>query len=200
MDNLNEIVGHNLVVLRKEKKLTQQELADEIGYGYKSISKWELGKALPTVDILKDFADYYGVSVDFLLTKDAAITRRPVKENIATNRNKILILAMSVTFIILVATCIYVNSLLTSGENLWIIFLWSIPVSLFVVAALYWLFYGRKLFVLITLSSFTWTLLFTISLQFYFYQQENVFFILLVGIPIQIVLVLAHQIKRIKSL
>lgn len=196
--DLSKIVGHNLAALRKNKKLTQQELADEIGYGYKSISKWELGNALPGVDVLKDFADYYGVSVDFLLTPEAVEHKRVASASKANDTNKIIILCMSVTFILLVATSIYVNSLLTGENPLWIAFVWSVPASLLSISALYWLFWGRKLFVLFSSSLFVWTLLFAVSLQFYFYQGENIFFVLLVGMPIQVALVLAHQIKRVK--
>ena len=43
MENLAEIVGKNLVALRKAKGMTQMQLASEINYSDKSISKWENG-------------------------------------------------------------------------------------------------------------------------------------------------------------
>ena len=69
MDNLATIVGKNLANLRKTKGLTQSELASLIHYSDKSISKWELGYALPSVDILMDFCSFYGVTLDYLVSE-----------------------------------------------------------------------------------------------------------------------------------
>ncbi|MEE3431444.1 MAG: helix-turn-helix transcriptional regulator, partial [Candidatus Enteromonas sp.] len=50
MENLSEITGKNLSTLRKARGMTQQQLADVLHYSDKSISKWELGYACPSVD------------------------------------------------------------------------------------------------------------------------------------------------------
>ena len=54
-------------LLRKEKKLTQKELADLFYLDQTTVSKWELGKALPDLATLTKLADFYDVSVDYLL-------------------------------------------------------------------------------------------------------------------------------------
>ena len=58
MDELATIVAENLTSLRKEKHLTQQELAEKIGYSDKLVSKWELGKAIPSVDKLMQLSTF----------------------------------------------------------------------------------------------------------------------------------------------
>ncbi|MFA6809254.1 MAG: helix-turn-helix domain-containing protein [Eubacteriales bacterium] len=55
--------------LRKEKNLTQQELADKFYLNKSSISRYEQGKQMPEIDQLQKFADFFGVSIDYLLGK-----------------------------------------------------------------------------------------------------------------------------------
>ena len=44
-------------------QLTQAELAEKINYSDKSISKWERGEGVPDIIILKQLADFYGITV-----------------------------------------------------------------------------------------------------------------------------------------
>ncbi|WP_105615215.1 DNA (cytosine-5-)-methyltransferase [Vallitalea okinawensis] len=53
--------------LRKEKGITQTELADSLGVSFQSISKWETGITLPDITLLPTLADYFEVSVDQIL-------------------------------------------------------------------------------------------------------------------------------------
>ena len=58
-----------LIKLRKELNLTQEELAQKIGYTRTAISAWEIGRNEPSnADTIK-LAEYFGVSTDFLLGK-----------------------------------------------------------------------------------------------------------------------------------
>ena len=64
-----------LVSLRKQKGLTQMELAEKLNVSRQAISRWEVGAAVPSTDNLNVLGDLYGVSVDYLLddnTRDAA--------------------------------------------------------------------------------------------------------------------------------
>jgi transcriptional regulator with XRE-family HTH domain len=56
----------NLTGLRKEKGLTQGEVAEAMNYSDKSVSKWELGDVIPDVVTLQKLADFYGVTLDYL--------------------------------------------------------------------------------------------------------------------------------------
>ena len=67
MKDLRSIIAKNIQTLRIENKLTQLELAGILNYSDKAISKWERAEAIPDVTVLKRIADYFGVSVDFLL-------------------------------------------------------------------------------------------------------------------------------------
>lgn len=57
----------NLKKLRKERGLSQQELADEFGVTQQSIYKYENGHAQPDLDMLVRLADYFSTSVDYLI-------------------------------------------------------------------------------------------------------------------------------------
>jgi len=58
---------NRLKELRKEKKLTQEELAGEIGVTEKTISRWENEEVQIKPDKTQELADYFGVSVGYLL-------------------------------------------------------------------------------------------------------------------------------------
>ena len=59
--------------LRLEKGMTQLELAVSIGVSDKAVSKWERGDGTPDVFVLKQIADLYGVTVDFLDTASGPV-------------------------------------------------------------------------------------------------------------------------------
>lgn len=60
-----------LVSLRKQKGITQMELAEKLNVSRQAISRWEVGLAVPTTDNLKVLSELYGVSINYLLN-DAA--------------------------------------------------------------------------------------------------------------------------------
>jgi len=59
-----------LTSLRKQKGLTQLELAEILNVSRQAVSRWEAGSAVPSTDNLKILSDLYGVSVDYLLDND----------------------------------------------------------------------------------------------------------------------------------
>lgn len=61
---------NRLKELRKEKKLTQEELAEETDIPYRTLQRWENGETDIKSDKAKKLADYFGVSVPYLLGYD----------------------------------------------------------------------------------------------------------------------------------
>ena len=59
-----------LIALRKDKGLTQQQMADTIGIHVNSLKKYETGQAQPSIDVLKKIALAIHVSTDFLLFEE----------------------------------------------------------------------------------------------------------------------------------
>ena len=60
-------IGKYIAYKRKQKGMTQQELADILMITNKAISKWETGVGVPDISILKDLAKALNVTVDELL-------------------------------------------------------------------------------------------------------------------------------------
>ncbi len=58
---------NRLKELRQEKKLTQQELAENIGVHYRTLQNWENGESQIKSDKAQQLADYFGVNVGYLL-------------------------------------------------------------------------------------------------------------------------------------
>ena len=63
----DDIMLDRLYELRKARNITQQRLAVDLGVDQASISSYESGKYLPTVEVLIKIAHYFGVSTDYLL-------------------------------------------------------------------------------------------------------------------------------------
>ncbi len=61
-------IGKFIACLRKEKGLTQKELAEKIGITDRAISKWENGRGLPDISLLRKLSDVLGVSTNELLS------------------------------------------------------------------------------------------------------------------------------------
>lgn len=58
--------------LRKRSGLSQEELAERVDVSRQAVSKWELGSAVPTADKLVELADFFGVSLDYLMREGEA--------------------------------------------------------------------------------------------------------------------------------
>lgn len=56
-----------LRTLRKGRKLTQEDIAKELGISLKSYCRYERGERLPDADVLVRIADFYGVTLDYLV-------------------------------------------------------------------------------------------------------------------------------------
>ena len=59
--------NEKLQELRKARGLTQEELAEALFVSRTAISKWESGRGYPSIDSLKQIANYFSISIDFLL-------------------------------------------------------------------------------------------------------------------------------------
>ncbi len=75
--------GATVAALRKDKGLTQLELADRMGVTDKAVSKWERDLSLPDTASLPKLAETLGVSVDDLMQGQAAPKARPDAEEAA---------------------------------------------------------------------------------------------------------------------
>ena len=66
--------NEKLQELRKQKGMTQEELAESLYVSRTAISKWESGRGYPNIDSLKVIARFFGVTIDELLSGDELLT------------------------------------------------------------------------------------------------------------------------------
>lgn len=62
--------NQKLQELRKQKNLTQEQLAEQLYVSRTAISKWESGRGYPSIDSLKEISKYFSVSLDELLSSE----------------------------------------------------------------------------------------------------------------------------------
>ena len=66
--------NEKLQELRKQKGLTQEELAEKLYVSRTAISKWESGRGYPNIESLKTIAKFFSVTLDELLSTDEVLT------------------------------------------------------------------------------------------------------------------------------
>ena len=78
--NQTEILRKNLSIFRKQRHLTQEQLANELGLTFQAISKWENGLSCPDISLLPQLAEIFGVTIDDLFREQ---TEESVQETTA---------------------------------------------------------------------------------------------------------------------
>ena len=72
-------IGHKIRSLRKQRGITQEQLAEAIGISFQAISKWENDLALPDITLAPALANYFGVSMDELFDYNLRETEEKVE-------------------------------------------------------------------------------------------------------------------------
>ena len=77
-------IGGFLRELRKEKELTQEQLAEKFGVSSRSVSRWENGNTMPELGILVELADYYEVDIKEIIDgeRKSEIVEKEEKETL----------------------------------------------------------------------------------------------------------------------
>jgi len=115
-------IGAFLKELRKEKELTQEQLAEKLNVSGRTVSRWETGSNMPDIGMLIEIADFYDVSIPEIIdgerksenmdqvTRDTAVAMAEYSRNeIKTGKQKVIGILMSAfgMFIILSALSIF---------------------------------------------------------------------------------------------
>lgn len=103
---MKKTLGMMIAELRKEKGITQLELAEKMGVTDKAVSKWERDLSCPDINSLPMLADFLGVSVDELMQikKETYEPKISTKERIMGIIDiifKAVVLAMGVAVVVL---------------------------------------------------------------------------------------------------
>lgn len=188
MENLKKTVGQNIADLRKEKKLTQLEIAEMFGYSDKAVSKWEKGDTVPDIETLYKLSKFYGVSLDYFTCEDN--TQKDLYRQ--TKISKSVIISLLVSSIIALSTIIYVWLLLFNDINYWLIFIWAIPATSLLLLLINnkW---GKILYNFWILLTLVWSLIVCFYLQFI---QFNPWPLFLIGVPLTVCIFLGTKLQN----
>ncbi len=197
--DIKENLAQNLINYRKSLNLTQAELADKLNYTDKAVSKWERGESVPDLSVLKQIADFYGITIDTLISEPKAEKPKPVKN---ISRKRLVIVLCSAGLVWLVATFYYCFATLifpNVKEN-WMAFIYAVPITLIVVLV-FTSVWGKTLGNAIVTSLLIWTLILAVYLTLYFLLSDppsTLWTVFILGIPLQVLTVLWFTYKKVK--
>ena len=195
---LKSVIAKNIAVLRTANGMTQVELAEKLNYSDKAVSKWERGESIPDIIVLKQIADMFSVSVDYLLQEEhnGPAPKREL-EGVRKN-NRGFITAISIILVWLLATFIFmIVDTLGMEKSVWFIFVYAVPSSFIV-----WLIFNsiwfnrRRNFIIISLLM--WSVLAAVYLTLLPFEV-NMWLLFVVGIPGQVIIVLWSRLKNSRT-
>lgn len=195
MDDLKSIIAVNISELRRRHGVTQLELAERLNYSDKAVSKWERGESYPDVATLKEIADIFSVSVDYLLQAEHQQEKTERHEYTRKQkRNRLLITAISCVLVWLIATYVFVQiDLLTTDLHVhWLTFVYAVPATA-IVLLIFNSIWGRPRWNFAIISALMWTTLLAICLTM---LPLDLWLLFLVGIPGQIIILLWAGIRK----
>lgn len=75
------IFSERLKSEREKKGWSQAELAEKIHVSRQSVSKWETGKNYPTIEVIIDLSDLFGITIDELLRSDKELKDKVIQDS-----------------------------------------------------------------------------------------------------------------------
>ena len=194
-NELKAIIAKNIAALRTGAGMTQIDLAEKLNYSDKAVSKWERGESIPDVLVLKQIADMFQVTVDYLLEEEHAPAVTSSLKDKIRRHNRGFITAIIILLVWLLATFIFmIVDTLGIENSIWFIFIYAVP-STFVV----WLVFNsiwfdrRRNFMIVSLLM--WSVLASAYLTLLPFEL-NVWLLFVVGVPGQLIIVLWSRLKK----
>ena len=200
MEELEKIIGENLIYLRKSAGLTQLELGEKFNYSDKTVSKWEQGSVVPSVEVLKQIADFYGVSVDFILNKHTFAEFKSKLNKTPDSMRKVTLISLAITALWLIAITIYIAmiaNLKTTDPTInrwWNVFIWCVPFSALVASIGFRRFFRDAKMSIILNSIFAWGVL---TAAFITALDRGIYwYLFFIGIPLQAGIILLAKLRK----
>ncbi len=200
MNNIKSIIGANIVALRSASRMTQLTLAEKLCYSDKAVSKWERGESLPDITVIKQIADLFSVSVDYIISdhsneeKPAPVLQGESERYKKIRRtNRILITLLSLTGVFFAGLLAFVLIWIIARKLFFLILLCCLPVSAVItlVFGSIWEDHGKKrLANYLSITLLIWSLLLIL-----FFVTDLTWQYFLLGVPTQIALTLACLIR-----
>lgn len=201
MQDLKHIIAKNIASLRREREMTQFELAEKLNYSDKAISKWERGESVPDIVVLKQIADLFGVTVDWLLEEEHTKPKRSTEflKNRFKNRSFITCISIVLVWLIAATTFVIADTFRGYGiSHYWLSFLFAVPITCIVWLVFNTLWFNKRLNFFI-ISLLMWSILTCIYVPLLILGSTNIRFIWVLGAIGQIIIFLWSRIKRVKK-
>ena len=188
-EEIRQTIAKNIAHYRKALNLTQAEFAEKLKYSDKAISKWERGESLPDVVMMRQLADFFGISLDKLTS--VHVYKKVV--NIDRKKKKLLIPLLSAGLVWLVATLLFVSFFMfnVGWQESWLLFVYAVPLS-FIVLMIFNFIWGSQYFSPIIITVIIWTIAVSLHLSIDFEYNYMVYYLM---IPLQILLMLWYIMK-----
>lgn len=197
--DIKETLAQNLTRLRKAEGLTQVELAEKLNYSDKAVSKWERGESFPDLYVLKQIADFYGVTIDSLISESLFEKPKTIK-NKGKRRFIISMCATGLVWLVAITCYAFINIIIPSIVHTWMAFIFAIPVSMIVLLVLTSV-WRKKITAGIVTSLLVWSAILAVYLSLYFLlptPPTQLWTLFLIGIPLQVLIVFWSIYRKIK--
>lgn len=132
-----EKIGALIEKKRKEKKLTQEELAQKLYVSNKTISKWETGKGVPSIDLLLPLSEVLDINIKELLTGKENVLFDELKNKKKKRIINLIIGIILCLFLCFLEVILYVSNV--SSKNATIIFISFVIILLIIDIGNYFL-------------------------------------------------------------
>ena len=212
-EELKTRVGANIAHLRRERGLTQAELAERINYSDKAVSKWERAESLPDVLTLISLAEQLDTDLNTLIGLSAEPNSEPVSEPVSQpepvpapsksekpakkrrTADRRVIQQLCSILVWVVALFLYMVLDAFGVKNLWLLFVVAVPANAIVLLSLRsaWRLYGLNR---ILISVIMWSALLVIYLLLLTVGKVNVWRILPMGLLGQAAIILWFKMFR----
>jgi len=194
--SVKENLAENLINFRKSMKLTQAEFAEKFNYSDKAISKWERGESAPDIEVLKQIADFYDITIDTLISKPK-VKKPSVLKNLSKKRFVFSCIATGIVWLIAVCCFCFLSIIIPSITQPWLAFVYAFPVTLVILLILTSV-WGKNLFNAIFSSLLLWSVIGSVFISFVALSVyiKQLWLIFLIGIPLQILLLLIFFYKN----
>ena len=193
MADIKDVISQNLISLRKKHNLTQNELAMKLNYSDNTVSRWERGELIPSIETLQTISEFYDVPLESLIKENVVKSVEVDKKAQKIKKLAIVLLSVSLVWFAVILAYFYCQTFFSL--NLWTLFIWALPASSFVLY-MFNLYLKRRIYGYIFLTFFIWTFILGFYLQFIEY---NMFLLFIVGIPAQLALSIYYWVRPKKK-
>ncbi len=183
-EQLKSNFARNISTLRKGFNMTQAELAEQLNYSDKAVSKWERGESLPDVIVMQKMAELFSVTLNDLVSEN----KPKVEKKKVHASTKIIVPMLSVGLTFLVASIIFFAIEISDvgiGKT-WVTFVYAAAAAFIVTLVfteVWWGYISR----LLSSSGIIWSLSIALRLTF---TDKDMNFIFVIAAIVQVIVAL----------